>query len=215
MSALCESPFLVRRNKHSLTVETFFAGWVLSHVRSKTHSSVAQTGRYSSFATFAGHRSTVMISKSTQRSTRCAGIGHSGFDGLMIQNYGDVPFFANGQYHNRCDRAYRLSYRRAPGCKSSINVLRNASLLFNCTNLRCPVYTSKRWQVQASPTDIIQSQAAEVCVSMWRSQVAIPLMWSRHAAPLGLSDLGCTRYLSRGHDGLIVSSTATVAWCRT
>ena len=123
----------------------------------------------------------------------------SGFDGLMIENYGDVPFFAERVPAITIAAMARIASHiiaEHPDVKVGINVLRNDAVSALSIAQACDAqFIRVNVLAGTSVTDqgIIQSQAAEVLRMRhaWRSQVAILAdVGVKHAAPLGLSDLG-------------------------
>ncbi|MGC6417289.1 MAG: BtpA/SgcQ family protein [Bradymonadia bacterium] len=161
------------------------------------------------------------VLKRAQRDARA--LVASGFDGLMIENYGDVPFFADRVPAITIAAMARIASHIIadhPATKVGINVLRNDAISALSIAQACDAqFIRVNVLAGTSVTDqgIIQSQAAELLRirQAWRSQVAILAdVGVKHAAPLGLSDLGQVAQdtYHRGlADGLIVSGSATGA----
>jgi len=147
----------------------------------------------------------------------------AGFDGLMVENYNDVPFFSNQvpaltvASMSRCISAIRIAFPKTP---LGVNVLRNDALSALSIAHACDAHFIRVNVLSgASVTDqgLIQSQAADLlrARSAWQSQVKIFAdVGVKHAVPLGPSELAPvardTAYRGLA-DALIVSGIATGA----
>jgi membrane complex biogenesis BtpA family protein len=150
-----------------------------------------------------------------------AALAEGGADALLVENFGDAPFFA-GRVPAETVAAMALALaevrRAAPGCPAGVNVLRNDALsaLGLCASagaafLRVNVHTG------AAVTDqgLIEGRAAETLRARARLAPAALILADvhvKHAQPLGGGDLAATaaETFERGlADALILTGPAT------
>ncbi|MEE2758115.1 MAG: BtpA/SgcQ family protein [Myxococcota bacterium] len=147
----------------------------------------------------------------------------AGFDALMVENYNDVPFFANRvpaltiASMSRCICAIRIAFPTTP---LGVNVLRNDGVSALSIAQACDAqFIRVNVLSGASVTDqgLIQSQAADLlrARSAWQSRVKIFAdVGVKHAVPLGPCELAPsardTAYRGLA-DALVVSGIATGA----
>ena len=145
----------------------------------------------------------------------------AGFDALMVENYNDVPFYADRvpavtvASMCRCINAIRIAF---PSTPIGVNVLRNDGLSALSIAYSCEAHFIRVNVLSgASVTDqgLIESRAAELLRmrKAWDSKIEILAdVGVKHAVPLDLSELGPaardTAYRGLA-DALIVSGIAT------
>jgi membrane complex biogenesis BtpA family protein len=149
-------------------------------------------------------------------------LAEGGVDGLIVENYGDAPFFADDVPKYVVAEMTRAATAVAEtvDCPVGINVLRNdaaaalsVAAAVGAAFVRVNVHTGARVTDQG----VIEGRAAETMRLRQRVDADVAVLADvavKHSAALGERDLGAAvdDAIARGHaDGLVVSGPATGA----